>query len=68
MTRRIDPDDLIDAAMVADVLGFASRNVVSVHRKRHPDFPAPVVDMGAGRCLLWLRQDIEKWAKARRPA
>jgi hypothetical protein len=22
----------------------------------------PTVDMGTGRCLLWLRQDVEAWA------
>ncbi len=31
-----------------------------------PDFPAPVVDMGRGRCLLWLRTDVAKWAKSHR--
>ena len=62
---KIDPDDLIDASGVAEVLNFASRNVVSVYRSRHPDFPQPVVDMGAGRCLLWLRAAVEQWAKAR---
>ena len=67
MAKKIDPDDLVDATAVADLLGFASRNVVSVYRKRHSDFPAPVVDMGAGRCLLWLRSDVEAWARARQP-
>ncbi len=38
---------------------------VSTYRRRYPDFPAPVVDMGAGRCLLWLRADVEAWAKGR---
>jgi predicted DNA-binding transcriptional regulator AlpA len=63
---KVDPDDLVDATGVAEILGFASRNVVSVYRKRHPDFPGPVVDMGAGRCLLWLRVDIERWSRSRR--
>ena len=28
-------------------------------------YPAPVVDMGAGRCPLWLRADIDAWAGRR---
>lgn len=59
---RIDPDDLIDAAGVAELLGLASRAVVSVYRGRYPDFPPPAVERG--QCRLWLRSDIEAWARA----
>ena len=62
----IDPDDLIDAHSIAELLGLSHRSSVSTYRKRHADFPEPVVDMGAGRCLLWLRADIEAWARTRR--
>jgi hypothetical protein len=62
MARRIDPDDLIDAAGVAELLGLASRSVVSVYRSRYPDFPYPAVERG--QCRLWLRSDIEAWASA----
>ena len=62
MARLIDPDDLIDTAGVAELLGLASRSVVSVYRGRYPDFPAPVVDQGA--CRLWLRSDVEAWGRA----
>ena len=61
----IDPANLIDAQTVAEILGLSRRSSVSVYRMRYQDFPRPVVDMGAGRCLLWLRGDIEVWAKAR---
>ena len=47
------------------LLNLANSRVISTYRKRYDDFPTPVVDMGAGRCLLWLRADIEAW-KARR--
>jgi hypothetical protein len=60
----VDPDDLMDAGGVAELLGLSQRPSVSTYRKRHADFPAPVVDMGAGRCLLWLRADIEAWSAA----
>lgn len=65
MAPKIDPDNLIDAHGVAEILGLNRRSSVSVYRSRYTDFPTPVVDMGVGRCLLWLRADIERWAKAR---
>jgi hypothetical protein len=60
----IDPDQLIDSQGVADLLGLANGRVVSVLRGRHDAFPAPVVDMGQGRCLLWDRRAVESWAQA----
>jgi glutathione-regulated potassium-efflux system ancillary protein KefG len=36
---------------------------VSSYQRRYPEMPRPVVDMGNGRCKLWLRSDILKWAK-----
>ena len=63
--RMIDPDDLIDAHGVAQVLGLAQRSSVATYRARHTDFPKPVVDMGAGRCLLWSRIEVEAWQAAR---
>lgn len=64
VTDRIDPADLIDAGEVAVTLGLANRNAVSVYRKRYADFPAPRVEKGQN-VVLWLRQDIEAWAKSR---
>lgn len=61
MAEPIDPDELIDAMGVAEVLGLASRNVIGVYRSRYSDFPAPTVERG--RCRLWHRPDIERWAK-----
>jgi hypothetical protein len=58
----IDPDDLIDAGGVAEALGLASRSVVSVYRLRYVDFPSPAVERG--QCRLWLRADVEAWARA----
>jgi hypothetical protein len=54
--------DLLDSHGAAEMLGLSSHRSVSTYRLRYDDFPAPVVDMGAGRCLLWLRADIEAWA------
>jgi glutathione-regulated potassium-efflux system ancillary protein KefG len=66
MARRVDPADLIDAEAVADLLGVAHRNTVSVYQKRHPAMPRPVVDMGRGRCKLWLRSEVTAWIAAGR--
>lgn len=61
MAALIDPDDLLDAAQVAELLGLASASVISVYRSRYPDFPAPAIERG--RCRLWSRQDIELWPR-----
>lgn len=63
MAPKVDPDDLIDSADVAELIGITNRNGVSVYRHRHPDFPCPVIEKG--RCLLWLRSDVEAWATGR---
>ena len=65
MAPKVDPTNLIDAQIVAEILGLNRRSSVSVYRMRYHDFPEPVVDMGSGRCLLWLRGDVERWVKAR---
>jgi glutathione-regulated potassium-efflux system ancillary protein KefG len=61
MGRRVDVDDLLDANGVADMLGFAHRNTVSVYQHRYPDMPRPVRDFGDRRTKLWLRSEIESW-------
>ena len=61
MARAIDPDELIDAQGVAQMLGLSSRTAVGVYRGRYPDFPRPAVERG--QCRLWLRDDIEQWAR-----
>ena len=66
MSPRVNTEDLIDAQAVADLLGLTQRTAVSVYQGRYPDMPRPVVDMGSGRCKLWLRSEIETWARKRR--
>jgi len=63
MGRRVDLDDLIDSATVAEFVGLSSRRAVTTYRTRHDDFPQPVRTSEGGRCLLWLRQDVEAWAQ-----
>ncbi len=61
MPRRVLVDDLIDAQHVAEILGLSHRNTVSKYQTRYPDMPRPVVDLGPGRPMLWLRSQIERW-------
>jgi predicted DNA-binding transcriptional regulator AlpA len=62
---RVDTDDLIEAREVARILGLSHPNSVSTYQRRYADMPQPVVDLGRGRCRMWLRSEIERW-QARR--
>jgi glutathione-regulated potassium-efflux system ancillary protein KefG len=64
VTPLVETSDLIDARGVADILGLSHPNNVSVYRHRYADMPRPVVNLGRGRCMLWLRPDVEAWAKS----
>ena len=63
MADLIDPDELIGGAEAAGIIGLTNRLGVAVYRKRYSDFPAAVIERGG--CVLWLRKDIEAWAKGR---
>lgn len=65
MAPKVDPADLLDTTDVARLLGLSKATAVSVYRRRYDDFPQPLVDKGRGRCLLWLRADIVRWAAGR---
>ena len=60
---KIDPAQLVDRTEVASITGLRNPNAVSVYAKRYPDFPLPVVQKG--RCVLWLRADVERWVQRR---
>ena len=64
MAPIVNSDDLIDAIEVAQILGLSRRTSVSVYQHRYPEMPRPVVNLGHGRPLLWLRTDIVTWARA----
>lgn len=64
VTPKVNTEDLVDAQGVAEILGLAQRTSVSVYQARYPDMPRPVVDLGAGRPRLWLKQDVLTWARA----
>ena len=61
----LDAEDGVDAQGVAELLGLAQRNTVSAYQRRYPAMPRPVVDLGQGRCKLWLKSEIERWRSER---
>lgn len=63
MSPRIRTEDLIDVYGVAELLGLTHRNSVTTYQKRYKDMPRPIIDFGGGKCRLWLRSEIEGWAK-----
>ena len=65
MGRKVDVNELIDAQGVADMLGLAKRNTVSLYQRRYPEMPRPVVDLGRGRCKMWLKGEIASWGRER---
>lgn len=65
MGRKVDVDELIDAQGVADMLGLAQRNTVSLYQRRYGDMPRPVVDLGKGRCKMWVKGEIVAWTDSR---
>lgn len=66
MSRLVEAKDLIDAKGVAEILGLSQRNTVSSYQRRYADMPRPVIDLGQGRCKLWLRTEVEAWQTQRR--
>jgi glutathione-regulated potassium-efflux system ancillary protein KefG len=63
MSPTVSTEDLIDAQGIADLLGLAQRNTVSLYQRRYPDMPRPVIDLGRGRPRLWLRSEITEWIR-----
>ena len=50
---------------VTELLGLAQPNTALAYQRRHPAMPLPVVDLGHGRCRLWLRSEIQRWRSDR---
>jgi predicted DNA-binding transcriptional regulator AlpA len=65
MSPLVRTEDLIDAREVAEILGLAQPNSVSLYQRRYPDMPRPILNLGPKRPLLWLRPEIEGWASGR---
>lgn len=61
MPRYCDIDDVIDAKGAAELLGLAQRHTISLYQRRYADMPRPIIDLGQGRCKLWLRSELKQW-------
>jgi len=62
MGRQVDLDDLVDATEIARRLGVSRPQVVHDWRRRHPEFPDPVLRIA--NVHVWLWPDVAKWAKS----
>src|SRR4051812_9117246 len=59
--RRVDVDQLVGAAEIADRLGLSRPQVVHVWRNRYSDFPQPVYQRE--RAMIWDWREVELWAR-----
>ena len=62
MGRKVDIDNLVGAAEIADRLGIKRPHLIHDWRRRHPDFPAPVLELKG--TLIWEWPAVERWARA----
>ena len=61
MGRKVDVDELVGTAEIAERLRVKRAEVVHDWRRRHADFPAPVARLRIG--YVWHWPDVEAWAK-----
>ena len=65
MSPLVRTEDLIDARGVAQILGLAQPNSVSLYQRRYPSMPRPIINLGPKRPMLWRRAEVEAWAASR---
>jgi predicted DNA-binding transcriptional regulator AlpA len=59
----MSPDDLAGVAEIAQLLGVHQRTAARYTQRA--DFPTPAGQLSRGR--VWLRADVERWAKRTLP-
>lgn len=59
MSTRVDPDDLVGVAEIAERLSVKT-GVVHDWRRRHVDFPEPLLRLRMG--YIWRWREVEAWA------
>ena len=57
MGRRVDADQLVGTAEIAQRLGLANSRLVHDWRRRYDDFPEPVAKLTGS--LIWYWPDVE---------
>jgi hypothetical protein len=62
MERKVDVNDLVGAAEIAERLGWSHAQSVHTIRRRHPDFPEPVAKLRTA--LVWDWNDVKAWGEA----
>ncbi len=60
--RTVDVEDLVGGMEISERLNLKSKEAFRSWRRRFPDFPQPVAELGIGR--VWAWPDIEEWARA----
>ena len=60
MGKKVDVDDLVGAAEIAERLGIKRPHLIHDWRRRHAEFPQPVVELKG--TLIWLWPEVEQWA------
>jgi hypothetical protein len=63
MGRKVDVDELVGAAEIADRFAWSHTANVHTMRRRHADFPKPLAVL-SGPTYLWDWPSVEKWGKA----
>lgn len=61
MGRKLNADDLVGAAEIAERLSLAQVQTVHTWRRRYDDFPEPVARLK--QALIWSWPDVEAWAR-----
>jgi hypothetical protein len=59
--KKVDVDDLVGAAEIAERLGVKRPHLIHDWRRRHPDFPQPVVELKG--TLIWDWRELKHWAQ-----
>jgi predicted DNA-binding transcriptional regulator AlpA len=60
VSKRYETADLVGVAEIADRLGLGT-SVMHDWRRRHPEFPEPVLRLKMG--LVWSWSEVAAWAK-----
>jgi short subunit dehydrogenase-like uncharacterized protein len=61
MGRKVDVQDLVGAAEIAERLDVSLPQTVHTWRQRYPDFPKPVTKLR--QAMVWAWPDVEAWAR-----
>jgi hypothetical protein len=61
VARKVNVNDLVGAAEIAERLGDLQPRTVHQWHRRYPDFPQPVATLR--QAMVWVWPDVESWAR-----